>query len=98
MPSQDKCPFCGGSALVQGRLDYPDKTESFRAWFKPAGVHLPFLKNFLNSSVTCIEDQAQACLTCGHVWADLCLGDLKKLIRDFGSDELKTRLSSALLP
>jgi hypothetical protein len=80
------CPFCGSIVVVGGSLlnggDYPNfyLDEMARKFWRLYWPQLPFAK------------EAEACLKCGKVWAQMEVGSLRKNVQAYGTDELKHRL------
>jgi hypothetical protein len=86
-----KCPACGETAVVAGRIaGVADSLDFNAACFRPD--HLRLLA--FGSGIPLQRGLAfHACTACGHVWSRLDPARLRKLIVDSGSAALKAKLA-----
>jgi len=93
--NMQKCDACGSNRVASGKLDGGDgggihfefSESNGRAWFTLSGVPLGVLIR---------QDRVRLCLDCGKVTASMSVdvGKAKRVLNKWGSDALKSRLSS----
>jgi DNA-directed RNA polymerase subunit RPC12/RpoP len=90
--SVSKCPRCGSSRIVQGRLTPGDPGPGF----DPVDIRLSVLKKFRH--VPYVNDTESACIDCGLVWNEISPEDLTKLLSKYTSEADRKRLMAEHKP
>lgn len=79
----EPCPQCQSKNTVTGVVVY-------RSGFRPDGLKTFSLS--LSIPEARLERHATACIDCGMAWEQVDREELKRIIQQVGSDELKERL------
>ena len=83
-----KCPHCNSEKISEGRIfNQPDYVAP-RAYFRPNGLRFFAL---LGVNIR-IENHFLACLHCGFMWSKIDTAQLKRVLTESGTLQLKKKL------
>ncbi len=83
MNPTEKCPFCGGTQIVHGKM----VAEDYGGYFEPDQIHVSGWRKVtgIGTSVP-TKPEAKACLECGKFWGDLDPAELRRLLAKYGAE------------